>query len=430
MGNTDIMNIEEGATGRTHASNIPLTRRAAAYLAILTGYFFYCYSFLLPGYVRPHLIEEYGHSLGQTASITVAQNVGMTFGSMILAVFIARLGRRSAAAIILLGIAALTAANAMQTSPWSWILIRGGIAVLLGGYYVCAVTLMVALFPLKYRAKLVAINSAMFAAAEISLGGLAFALGETGWVMLIWAATLPVALVGVALLFFVPDDRKLIGFGEEATVQADTDQAEKTNGWQEMFSARYRRLTITCLLVAGANFTGYQLFTEFVTLYLKQVREFTAEEVGIAFSLIGTGSLMGGLFWAFLADRFGRKIPLVGFVGVAIFISLFLTVRDHANTINLLGFGYGFCLACTYHWGVWFTEIFPVKLRPYGASLFPAGHFISLFAPLIITVISTRFGITTGMGVAPVIFLLAVFLGMTLPETLQRKCEGRDHAVD
>ncbi len=46
-------------TTKKHMSEVPMIQRVAAYLAILVGYFFYCYNFVIIDYVRPYIVEAY-----------------------------------------------------------------------------------------------------------------------------------------------------------------------------------------------------------------------------------------------------------------------------------------------------------------------------------------------------------------------------------
>ena len=395
-----------------HARDIPLAWRVAAYLTMLCGYLFYCYNFLLLDYVRPYLIAERGMTLAGTAQLSVAQNIFITIGSLAAAPVIARIGRRRTVASAALAIGLLAAVTAlMQTLP-GWLGARAAMSLFLGAYYVVAVNLTVALFPPAHRAKLAAVNSGMFSVSEIMIGGLGVAFGDAHWQWMIWLGVLPMALAPL-LFLLVPEDRRYVAYGTDHVVAKD-----EGGGWAEMLSRPWRRLTLTCMLLAGLNFTGYQLFSSFVTLFLKQERGFTAGEMGATFALIGVGSLVGGFLWAFVADRFGRRANLYGFIGVAVFIGLFLIAPHDRLLLQLCGLGYGVCLSCTYPWGIWFTEIFPARLRPYGAALVHGGHVISLVAPLLVAWAAGVWGLAVAMTFGPAVFLLGALLWSTLPETL------------
>ena len=71
-------------------------------------------------------------------------------------------------------------------------------------------------------------------------------------------------------------------------------------------------------------------------------------------------------------------------------------------------------------WAAYFTELFPVRLRPMGASLFHGGHVISLGAPLIVTTVAAHASLGVGMALAPATFLLGAGVWALLPETLRR----------
>ena len=369
-------------------------------------------------------MTDYGMSLENTARLSVAQNVGVTIGSLAAATILARVGRRWGVVAIAVATGVMTGINLFMTDLTSWISVRFVISLFLGGYFVAAVSLMVALFPPQYRARLSALNSGMFSMAEIALGGLGAVAGDQGWRLLMWFGAGPPVLLGLLMLLAVPDDRRFTGYGED--VVADGEQ-RRVGTWSEMLSPRWRRFTLTCLMLAGLNFTGYQLFSSFVTVYLKQVRGFSAQDMGAMVALIGAGSLIGGFFWAWIADRFGRRVNRYGFVGVAIFITLFLIAPHDKLLLSTLGFLYGVCLSCTYPWGVYFTEIFPVHLRPYGAALFHGGHIISLTAPLLVSWAAASWGLVVGMGFAPIAFLLGAALWTTLPETLRSSAGFRGH---
>jgi len=103
----------------------------------------------------------------------------------------------------------------------------------------------------------------------------------------------------------------------------------------------------------------------------------------------------------------------------ALFITLFLVSPRSAALLYVLEFGYAVCLSATNCWAAYFAELFPVRLRPMGTSLFHGGHIISLLAPLVVATVAKNYSLSLGMALAPLTFLAASMLWWALPETLR-----------
>lgn len=113
---------------------------------------------------------------------------------------------------------------------------------------------------------------------------------------------------------------------------------------------------------------------------------------------------------------------------VAIVVFLYGGLSGLALDLVALVFGVG--LACSSAWGVWFTELYPERLRPHGAALFHAGHIIAMAAPLFITVFSASLGLRGLMVCGAAIYLLGAAVWLALPETLGREAtDDRAQAV-
>lgn len=393
-----------------HAGQIPLPIRLIAYGATLIGYLFYCYNFVIVDYVRPYLVSQLGFSVGQTALIFSAQNVGITVGAIGWAGFVARAGRRRAACAIAAAIGLTAAVQASSGSIVAWVGARALLAAALGGYYVVATSLVVALFPTRARGKLIAINSAMYPTSNILLGTIGALSGDAHWHFLLWLGVVPLPL-SLVLFAVIPDDRTYRAYD-------DDDVPEAAGSWREMLSARWRWLTLGCVLLSGIDFNAYQLFFSFVTLYLHEAQGMAAAGMGTIVALISTGSLIGSFVWAIASDRFGRRFPLTGYLVSAGAILIFLFGHLGATGLAVAGFVFGFGLSCTTAWGTWFAEIFPLRLRPHGAALFHAGHVLALGAPLFAAFASERFGMRLTMSLGSVVYVAGAALWFFLPETL------------
>ncbi|MEB5556476.1 MFS transporter [Vibrio cholerae] len=415
-------------TTKKHMSEVPIIQRVAAYLAILVGYFFYCYNFVIIDYVRPYIVEAYeGISLSDTAQFYTWQSVGALIGALSCAWFAGRFGKKYTLITITALNGGATIVNMMFTDYATWAAMRFIIGLSLGGYFTVAVSLMIGLFTPTVRGKLTAFASSMFSVALMVMGAYAAFISsiDAPWESLMWVGGIPPLAAAFAMVFVLPSDKNVIAYGEEDS-SANTGQntPAKKGSWGEMLSKPYRLLTITCLLLAGLNFYGFQFFSGFVTTYLKEVRQFDGATIGVIFSISAFGSLFGAWVWGAVADKFGRKVNAFGFILAGIMASIFFIAPSDLmigslNMLAILGLIYNFGLSSSAVWGGYFSELFPAHLRSYGAALFHGGRIIGMWAPMVLIFIKERTDLQTAMWGSPIVWIVAGLLWLSLPETLK-----------
>ena len=415
-------------TTKKHMSEVPIAQRIAAYLAILVGYFFYCYNFVIIDYVRPYIVEAYdGISLADTAQFYTWQSVGALIGALSCAWVASNFGKKSTLIVITALNGGATILNMMFTDYTMWALMRFIIGISLGGYFTVAVSLMIGLFTPTVRGKLTAFASSMFSVALMVMGAYAAFITsiDAPWQSLMWVGGIPPLVAAAIMIFILPNDKKIIAYGEESENDAtNNDTPVKKGTWGEMLSKPYRTITITCLLLAGLNFYGYQFFSGFVTTYLRDVRQFDGATIGMIFSISAFGSLFGAWIWGAVADKYGRKVNAFGFILAGVMVSIFFIAPSDVmigslNMLALLGLIYNFGLSASAVWGGYFSELFPAHLRSYGAALFHGGRIIGMWAPMVLVFIQERSSLETAMWGAPIIWILAGLLWLSLPETLK-----------
>lgn len=414
---------------KKHMSEVPTIQRVAAYLAILVGYFFYCYNFVIIDYVRPYIVEAYdGISLSDTAQFYTWQSLGALIGALSCAWFATKFGKKNTLIVITALNGGATIINMMFTDYVTWAAMRFIVGISLGGYFTVAVSLMIGLFKPTVRGKLTAFASSMFSVALMAMGAYAafIASVDAPWQSLMWVGGVPPLAAAIVMIFILPSDKKVVAYGEEVQPTADTtSQAEiKKGSWGEMLSRPYRKVTITCLLLAGLNFYGYQFFSGFVTTYLKEVRQFDGATIGLIFSISAFGSLFGAWVWGAIADKFGRKVNALGFILAGVMVSIFFIAPSDVmigglNMLALLGLIYNFGLSASAVWGGYFSELFPAHLRSYGAALFHGGRIIGMFAPMVLIFIQQHTNLQTAMWGSPIVWIAAGLLWLSLPETLK-----------
>ncbi|WP_071197261.1 MFS transporter, partial [Vibrio cholerae] len=385
-------------------------------------------NFVIIDYVRPYIVEAYeGISLSDTAQFYTWQSVGALIGALSCAWFAGRFGKKYTLITITALNGGATIVNMMFTDYATWAAMRFIIGLSLGGYFTVAVSLMIGLFTPTVRGKLTAFASSMFSVALMVMGAYAAFISsiDAPWESLMWVGGIPPLAAAFAMVFVLPSDKNVIAYGEEDS-SANTGQntPAKKGSWGEMLSKPYRLLTITCLLLAGLNFYGFQFFSGFVTTYLKEVRQFDGATIGVIFSISAFGSLFGAWVWGAVADKFGRKVNAFGFILAGIMASIFFIAPSDLmigslNMLAILGLIYNFGLSSSAVWGGYFSELFPAHLRSYGAALFHGGRIIGMWAPMVLIFIKERTDLQTAMWGSPIVWIVAGLLWLSLPETLK-----------
>jgi len=401
---------------RLGANTLRSRDRLVLYGVLLFSSFAYNFSFIIVDYVRPFLVRDLGMTLSETDLLYTAQGCGVIAGSILMPVLVTRWGTRAVICASAAGVAMLTILSIRTSSFSFWAASRLGVGVMLAGCYVSATTMLANFFPPHLRARLLAANMAMFSVALLTAGSLGAISGATGWRTLLWLAVVVSSMGAVASGWLLPDDRRYAVYGD----RDDSTAAETSRGtWREMWVHHRWRLTATCLLLAGLNFSGYQFYSGFITTYLLNVRHFDASITGSFVMIDGIGTFVGSLLWGWVADLKGRRSAALAFGATALFIVFFLIAPRHRVLLSAIEFGYALCLSATTCWSAYFAELFPIRLRPMGTSLFHGGHIISLFAPLLVAMLARSHDLIFGMALAPVSFLIAALLWWLLPETLR-----------
>ncbi len=408
---------------RRRADTLRLGERMVIYAVMLAASLAYNYNFILIDYIRPFLVRDAGMTLADTTLLYSVQAGGVIIGSFLMPTLVARFGARTVLIACSLVLAACTFANEGMRGLGPWAITRAIVGVVLPGCYISSISYLANVFPPRLRGRLLSINMAMFSVSLMTFGALGSALGDQGWRVLVRiAAALPV-LVAIVTLAFLPDDRRLIVYANDDVSGARNDERGR---WREMFARPRLRLTVACIVLAGLNFSAYQFYSGFITTYLLTVRGFTGQMIGVIVAIDGVGTLAGTFLWGVIADRYGRKYNLLGFLLAALCVGLFLAAPSYLPLLIAIELAYAVGLSCTNCWAAYFAELFPVRLRPMGTSLFHGGHVISLFAPLIVATIATHAPLAYGMALAPLSFLAAALIWSRLPETLKsgRRFQG------
>lgn len=136
--------------------------------------------------------------------------------------------------------------------------------------------------------------------------------------------------------------------------------------------------------------------------------------------------MIGYNAWGFIADKFGRKKPLIGMAAAAGLVFIFTQLNaDAVTTFKVVSFSLGLCFGFSGAWGAYYTELFPKRFSGLAPGIsFNGGRIISSFAlPIIAGLAATSVGMVGIFTVAMGVLIAGAVLWFFLPETLGKERE-------
>ena len=172
--------------------------------------------------------------------------------------------------------------------------------------------------------------------------------------------------------------------------------------------------------LVALNFFAYQAFAGWSTTFLKEERGLSPAAIGWIISTQFSGALLGGFFWGWFSDRFGRRPTGIGFVLGAVSVLAYLSIAQSSMALAAAGFCWGFAINASVAWAPWMSELFPARGRSSAMAIFNWGRIVSMTAPLITGQIAAKLGLEVAMSLAVAGFGLAALIWFLLPETVSR----------
>ncbi len=401
--------------------DLSVARRFAAYFSVLIVYFFYCYNFSMLSILGPLLTKTYGFTQTQFSFLFSLQSWGLLVGTLIAGSCCVRFGKKRTLMALGLTFATCTLIHIFMVSSYPvWAVFRFVAGMALGGTYGTSVGLIVDLFPSKYRGRLTAIASSLFALASALAGAIAGRWFDTNWTVVVWAGIIPV-YIGVACLgVLVPEDVTLTA---RRNAEAATSGQGKVS-YRSMLQGKYLMIAVMCILMSGMNFSGYSGFSQFVPIYLQDGLGMTATQWGRLVSMQSLGQFLGFLFFGVIGDTFGRKKTMVGMLLCGVMIPVYMNLGvEMFSAFNICAFLFGVGLGYSGIWGAYYTELFPERFRSMAAGFcFNMGRIISSFVVLLVGMAAdSNLGLKTTLLFPAAFFFIGVVIWVFLPETLNRK---------
>lgn len=385
-------------------------RQIAIFALLLVCEFLYGWAWNTVDVLRPFIRQSLHLSLLQAGSAYSAQGAGALTGAVIIGQLADRFGRRRMLAILVAGFGMMLIAGVAVGSYVEMLAQRFALGLFAGASFPVSVGIYVNLFRPTLRGRLAGTLNASFSLSIVALGVAMGFVVPTNWHALLWVGGVPpIALAALALW--------LIPAGSAVDIAAKRSSKLPV---MELFAPAVRRQTLMLALMTGLNFFGYAAYSGWLTTYLTGERHFTSAVAGQLVAWQFTGNIIGGFFWGWAADRFGRRFNAIGFFIASLAIVAFLLAPSQLVLLRGIGLIYGACLCSSVIWGAWMAELYPVHLQSTAASIFNWGRIISFFAPLLTARIAENIGMGAAMGSAAIAFSLAACLWLALPETLKK----------
>lgn len=401
----------------TRAEDLPLTRRWLAFGYLMIAEFFYGWTWNTVDVLRPQIRDSLGLTLTQAGSAYTAQSLGALVGAVILGQIADRAGRQRTLFFVIAGYALMGAAGTLVHSYGQLLVQRTLLGFFLGAIFPVLIATYMGLFPNHWRGKLAALGQGTYNLSVVALGwAYGTQAGQQDWhSLLLWGA-LPPLVIAPFVFLFVPDDRKVNAWGA-----GDRPPAQGKLPIIELFQPHLRQITLLLFLLTSLNFFGYQAFAGWVTTYLKDVRQFEPELIARLVYWQFIGAVIGGFFWGWFSDRYGRRLCGIGFFIAAMAIGLYLSLFRDPLSLQMGGALWGFMITASVAWAPWMSELFPPHLRSTAMSIFNWGRIISMTSPLVTGAVADAYGLESAMLLSAVAFSLGGIVWLLLPETVVRK---------
>ncbi|MEE4211136.1 MAG: MFS transporter [Parvularcula sp.] len=409
------------STAPRRAEDISLPRRITAFCVLMVFEFFYGWSWNTVDVLRPQIRDDLGLTLTQVGSSYTAQSLGALIGAITFGTLADKYGRRIVLFWIIIATAITAALGAFVESYVQLMAQRFLLGLALGANFPVLIGLYMGLFSGNVRGKLTSIGQGTYNISVIALG-LAYGLyaERQDWHDLLLVGSLPALLLAPILFVVLPNDRYMAPWGA-----GGQDQAQVRLPLLELFDPRLRPKTMLLFALVSLNFFAYQAFAGWNTTFLQEVRGFDPKVVGDIVSTQFTGALLGGFFWGWFSDRYGRKPVGVGFLVGAAAILIYLTIARTPSAIAIAGFAWGFAITASVAWAPWISEMYPARVRSSAMSIFNWGRIVSMTAPLITGQIASSFGLQVAMALSIIGFGAGGIVWFLLPETHRRN--PKDH---
>ena len=162
------------------AEDISQSRRIAALIFLLIGYFFYAWSWNTVDILRPYIKDDLGLTLTQSGSLYTMQAIGAIIGAVVMGQIADVIGRRNALVIAMIGYGSMLLSGLIVADFATLVGQRVLMGFFMGAMYPIAVGIYSGLFPASKRGLIAGFVLGTYNVAVSALGFLSAAAFRAG----------------------------------------------------------------------------------------------------------------------------------------------------------------------------------------------------------------------------------------------------------
>jgi MFS family permease len=385
-------------------------------LAAGLGWGLDAFDVMLYSIVLATLMREFGMTKSTAGFLNSLTLMASALGSFVFGLLADRAGRRRTLSLSILTYSLFTFACGFSTSIPMLAVFRFCLGLGMGGEWNAGATLVAETWPSFWRARALAIVQSSWAlgyALAAVVASVVLAHGSWRWVFF-------VGVLPALLTFWIQQDVP----EPEMWKRYIAEKSVLPAGRRQLWFAILPRLSALLAMNTFGMFAWWVLFT-WIPAYLalpveRGGRNFNQVDFTTFLVLLNLcGMFPGYLLFGMLADRFGRKRTVIGYLILAALSVPGFALARQPGLILLTAsvsafFGTGFFVGS----GVLGSELFPTAIRATALGVsYNVARGLSAFAPLMIGAIGEHHGLSWGFAACAVAFACAAWSALFVPET-------------
>ena len=398
----------------TSESAIPvLTEKEArrnqnnAVLAGFLGWTLDAFDFFILTFVLATIATDFNKTIPEMALTLTASLVMRPVGALIFGLMADRFGRKGPLMITIIFYSVMEILSGLAPTYQIFLLLRLLYGIGMGGEWGVGASLVMESVSVKRRGFLSGILQEGYALGFLlAAGAYYFVFPQFGWRAMFFIGGLP-ALVTL--------------FIRSKVKETAAWKANKAKDWKEYGSAvkkHWKLFLYLVLLMAMMNLISHGTQDLYPTFLQKQ-KNFSPHETAVITMISMVGAIIGGLFFGYLSDLYGRKKMMATAVILALVLIPLWLLAGGSVLIALGAFGMQFMVQGA--WGIipaHINELSPGPLRGFFPGFaYQLGVLIASAIPFVEAVVAEKLGYATAMEImAGTVLVIGAIVILAGPE--------------